>query len=90
LNVLRADVRDASGRLLAVDESVPINHRSPRMPTPQHRRRDIHFIDEDGMVACNPRDREAHRAEMGDIATTTDRAAVTCEAMSVGVRALAA
>jgi hypothetical protein len=42
--------------------------------------RDIHLLDEDGMVACNPRDREAaHRAEMDDIATTTDRATVTCK-----------
>jgi hypothetical protein len=41
-------------------------------------KRDRHALDEDGMVLCNPRDREAaHRAEMGDIATG-HRAAVTC------------
>jgi hypothetical protein len=40
--------------------------------------RDLHALNEDGMVLCNPRDREAaHRAEMEGIATD-DRAAVTC------------
>jgi hypothetical protein len=43
------------------------------------RRRDVHLLDEQGMVACNPRDREAaHRADVDDIAATTDRDAVTC------------
>jgi len=47
---------------------------------PVERHRDIHLLDENGVVACNPRDREAaHRAEMGDIAITTTRAAVTCK-----------
>jgi hypothetical protein len=41
-------------------------------------KRDRHALDEDGMVLCNPRDREAaHRAEVEGIATT-DAAAVTC------------
>jgi hypothetical protein len=41
-------------------------------------KRDLHALDEDGMVLCNPRDREAaHRAEHEGIAT--DRLeAVTC------------
>jgi hypothetical protein len=44
----------------------------------KRRRRDLHALDADGMVACNPRDREAaHRAEVGGLATD-DRAAVTC------------
>jgi hypothetical protein len=31
---------------------------------------DLHFLTPDGMVACNPRDREAaHRAEVEGIAT---------------------
>jgi len=48
--------------------------------TRDDRTRDVHLLNEDGMVACNPRDREAaHRADVGDIATTTDRAAVTCK-----------
>lgn len=41
-------------------------------------KRDKHALTEDGMVLCNPRDREAaHRAEMEGIATD-DREAVTC------------
>jgi hypothetical protein len=41
-------------------------------------KRDLHALNDDGMVACNPRDREAaHRAEVEGIATD-DRAAVTC------------
>ena len=41
-------------------------------------KRDLHALDEDGMVLCNPRDKEAaHRAEMEGIATE-DRTAVTC------------
>jgi hypothetical protein len=40
--------------------------------------RDLHALNEDGMVVCNPRDREAaHRAQMEGIATE-DLAAVTC------------
>ena len=42
------------------------------------RKRDLHALNEDGMVLCNPRDKEAaHRAEMEGIATE-DRTAVTC------------
>jgi hypothetical protein len=42
-------------------------------------RRDLHALDADGMVACNPRDREAaHRAEVEGIATISD-ADVTCK-----------
>jgi hypothetical protein len=41
-------------------------------------KRDLHALNDDGMVLCNPRDKEAaHRAEMEGIATE-DRAAVTC------------
>jgi hypothetical protein len=41
-------------------------------------RRDLHFLNDDGMVACNPRDREAtHRAEVEGIATQNPEA-VTC------------
>jgi hypothetical protein len=41
-------------------------------------KRELHALTEEGMVLCNPRDREAaHRAEMEGIATD-DRAAVTC------------
>ncbi|RUL85287.1 hypothetical protein [Tautonia sociabilis] len=41
-------------------------------------KRDRHALNDDGMVLCNPRDREAaHRAEMEGIATE-NRAEVTC------------
>ena len=41
-------------------------------------KRDLHALNNDGMVLCNPRDKEAaHRAEMEGIATD-NRAAVTC------------
>lgn len=41
-------------------------------------RRDLHFLTGDGMIACNPRDREAaHRAQVEGIATE-DTKAVTC------------
>jgi hypothetical protein len=41
-------------------------------------KRDRHALTADGMVLCNPRDKEAaHRAQMEGIATD-NRAAVTC------------
>ena len=44
----------------------------------KRQKRDLHALDDDGMVLCNPRDKEAaHRAQMEGIATD-DRAAVTC------------
>jgi hypothetical protein len=48
------------------------------MPRDKRPKRDLHALNADGMVLCNPRDREAaHRAQMEGIATD-DRAAVTC------------
>ena len=48
------------------------------MSRDKRQKRDLHALNEDGMVLCNPRDKEAaHRAEMEGIATQ-DRAAVTC------------
>lgn len=45
----------------------------------QREKRDLHYLNEDGMVACNPRDKEAaHRAEVEHIATE-NRDAVTCK-----------
>ena len=44
----------------------------------KRQKRDLHALNADGMVACNPRDREAaHRAEVEGIATV-ERNAVTC------------
>jgi hypothetical protein len=48
------------------------------MPRDRRTNRDLHALDQDGMVLCNPRDKEAaHRAQMEGIATE-DRSAVTC------------
>lgn len=48
------------------------------MTTDKRQKRDLHSLDENGMVLCNPRDQEAaHRAEVAGIATA-NRAAVTC------------
>jgi hypothetical protein len=54
--------------------------KSMSVAKPRDRRvkRDRHALDTEGMVLCNPRDREAaHRAQMEGIATE-DRACVTC------------
>ena len=41
-------------------------------------KRELHALDANGMVMCNPRDREAaHRAQVKGIGTT-NHAAVTC------------
>ena len=48
------------------------------MPKYKRQKRDLHALDDEGMVLCNPRDKEAaHRAQMEGIATE-DRSAVTC------------
>ena len=48
------------------------------MPRDRRQKRDLHALDSEGMVMCNPRDREAaHRAEVEGIATA-DHATVTC------------
>jgi hypothetical protein len=48
------------------------------VPGDRRLKRDIHALDENGMVVCNPRDKEAaHRAQMEAIATD-NRNAVTC------------
>ena len=48
------------------------------MSRDSRQKRDVHALNDDGMVLCNPRDKEAaHRAEMEGIASD-DRAAVTC------------
>jgi len=49
------------------------------MPKDKRQRRDLHALNSEGMVMCNPRDKEAaHRAEVEGIATD-DHAAVTCQ-----------
>jgi hypothetical protein len=50
--------------------------------TDRRQKRDLHAVDENGMVVCNPRDKEAaHRADVEGIATA-NRAAVTCRSAS--------
>jgi hypothetical protein len=48
------------------------------VPKDKRQKRDLHALDDEGMVVCNPRDKEAaHRAQMEGIATN-DYEAVTC------------
>jgi hypothetical protein len=48
------------------------------MPRDKRQKRDMHALNEEGMILCNPRDKEAaHRALMEGIATE-DHGAVTC------------
>ena len=58
------------------------------MPHPRRRKRELHALNEDGMVVCNPRDREAAlRAQVEGIATE-NLAAVTCKkCLTLGHRA---
>lgn len=52
----------------------------------QRVKRQLHFLTEDGVVACNPRDREAaHRAEVEGIATENVQA-VTCKKCRAATR----
>ena len=49
------------------------------MSRDKRQKRDLHALNTDGMVLCNPRNKEAaHRAQMEGIATD-DPAAVTCQ-----------
>jgi len=48
------------------------------MPRDERQKRDLHALDENGMLLCNPRDKEAaHRAQTERIATDNWKA-VTC------------
>lgn len=52
----------------------------------KRRKRELHFLNEDGMIACNPRDREAaHRAQVEGIATDNPEA-VSCKKCWVVIR----
>ena len=65
------------GEMAAVNDSTARSHKT-FMPKDRRQKRDLHALDSEGMVVCNPRDREAaHRAEVEGIATS-ERAAVTC------------
>lgn len=60
------------------------------MPKKDHadaRLRDVHAVNDDGMIACNPRDREAaHRAEVAGVLTSSSRRRVTCSKCLAAVR----
>jgi hypothetical protein len=59
----------------------------PKREPSDARRRDVHAVDDDGMLACNPRDREAaHRAEVADILTSSIPEQVTCAKCLVALR----
>ena len=56
------------------------------MGSTKERRRDLHALNEDGMLVCNPRDREAaHRAQVEAIATE-DPKSVTCRKCRAGMK----
>ena len=70
-------VKPACGFLNGVSPSSQPDMKSRNRGKRQNQ--DLHFVNEDGMVACNPRDREAaHRAEVEGIATLNPQA-VTCK-----------
>ena len=53
---------------------------------PDERRCDLHGLDDNGMIACNPRDKEAaHRAQMEGIATN-DPYTINCKKCLVALR----
>ena len=57
-----------------------------KMNVNREKTEDLHLLNEDGMIACNPRDREAaHRAEMEGIATQNPLA-VTCRKCRAAMR----
>ncbi len=57
------------------------NRRKPR-------KQDLHFLNDEGMVACNPSDREAaHRAQVEGIATDNPQA-VTCKKCWAAIRTM--
>src|SRR5207248_4333475 len=85
-------------RELAAAGSVPSNWAGAACPawrrggweeyvgSTKERRRDLHALNEDGMLVCNPRDREAaHRAQVEAIATE-DPKSVTCRKCRAGMK----
>ncbi len=67
---------------ISIDEAGNLHHTMScylaSMPRDRRQKRDLHALDAEGMVLCNPRDKEAaHRAQVEGIATE-DRSAVTC------------
>jgi hypothetical protein len=48
------------------------------MPRDKRQKRDLHALDSDGMVLCNPRDKEAALRAQTERIATDDWEAVTC------------
>jgi len=48
------------------------------MSSDRRQKRDLHALSEDGVVLCNPRDREAARRALMEGIATDNHAAVTC------------
>jgi hypothetical protein len=48
------------------------------MPRDKRQKRDLHALDENGMVLCNPRDKEASLRAHTESIATDNRKAVTC------------
>src|SRR5262245_52356699 len=75
---LRPHVVENQRRRMGAWVVIPVSSEVVAMSRDKRQKRDLHALNDDGMVLCNPRDKEAaHRAEMEGIATE-DRAAVTC------------
>ena len=54
------------------------------MSRDERQKRDLHALDKDGMVLCNPRDKEAaHRAQTEEIATENWEAATCRKCLSL-------
>jgi hypothetical protein len=71
-------VAGASGTAGSDKSPQETNRLDEEVMRDKREKRDLHALNEDGMVLCNPRDREAaHRAQMEGIATE-DEKAVTC------------
>jgi hypothetical protein len=70
-------VEKVTGKKTGLTPAVFIGMKSKRRIKRQNQ--DVHYLNENGMVACNPRDREAaHRADVEGIATNNPKA-VTCK-----------
>ena len=52
------------------------------MPRDKRQKRDLHALNEDGMVLCNPRDKEAALRALTEGIATSDWAKVTCRKCS--------
>ena len=52
--------------------------KQPLMPRDKRQKRDLHSLDEDGMLLCNPRDKEAALRAQTERIATDNLKTVTC------------